>query len=179
MNTEIKILFCSVFLFLSLENGFAQYEYLSQYENLYPGCVDNEESVIFGGSYPNQWPKNLIPPVFPGGGDIQLVRFIANNLEYPEVLDFYTRERVKKTVLVEVVIDRCGKPTRQRVINEEEDDEAIKQYDKEALRIAKQFPVFKPGTVDGTRVKVALVIPFHFNRNTKPVKKEQKRYEDF
>lgn len=165
---------CLCFLFFASGKLFAQ-DYLKQYEDLYQDCVDNEESITFGGIYPNPWPKNLNPPVFPGGGDIQLTRFVHSSLQdedYPDVLDFYTRERVKGTVYVEVVIDRCGRPTRQRVVNAVD-----AEYDEVALRIAKGLPIFKPGSLNGERVKVALTIPFHFLRNTLPPKR--KKYSSY
>ena len=154
------------FLFWTSGKLFAQQD-VSQYENLYQGCSDGEESIIFGGIYPNPWPKNLNPPVFPGGGDIQLTRFVHSNIEYPDVLEYPSRERVKGIVYVEVVIDRCGKPTRQRVV-----ESVDVLYDDEALRIMKGLPTFKPGSLNGERVKVALTIPVHFLRNTLPPKKK-------
>jgi TonB family protein len=146
-----------------------KYAYLKEFEVLYPNCFDNEYSIVFGGTYPQPWPKNLNPPVFPGGGDIQLTRFVHMNAQenYPDVVDYYTRERVKGTVHVEVVIDRCGKPSRQRVVKSVDE-----LYDLEALRIAEGLPVFKPGSINGERVKVALIIPVHFIRNTMPPKKK-------
>ena len=164
------------FLFFVLGTLFAQYEYLAEFENLYPGCEDNEESIIFGGSYPNKWPKGLNLPVFPGGGDIQLTRYVNSNIDYPDVVDFATRERAKGVVRVEVVIDRCGRATRQRLI-----ESVDHLYDMEALRIMENLPVFKPGALDGERVKVALTIPVYFTRNTLPKKKhvEEYNYEDY
>ena len=163
--------------FLLFASGmvFAQsFESLREFEELYPDCVDGEESVIFGGRYPNPWPRDLNLPVFPGGGDIQLIRFVHSNIEYPDVVDFRTRERIKGIVYVEVVIDRCGRATRQRVVNSVDE-----LYDMEALRIMENLPVFKPGALYGERVKVALTIPVHFTRNTLPKKRRSDYYYDY
>ncbi len=151
------------------------YSYLKEYENLYPDCVDNEASIIFGGSYPEPWPGELNLPVFPGGGDIQLSRYVNSNIEYPDVVDYHTRERVKGVVKVEVVIDRCGRATRQKLMNSVDE-----LYDLEALRIMENLPVFKPGSLNGERVKVALIIPVYFNRTTLPKKEvEEYNYDDY
>lgn len=169
------LLLCLCFFLFASGKLFSQ-DYLSQYEELYPGCVDNEESIIFGGIYPNPWPKNLTPPEFPGGGDVQLSRYVHSNVEmdYPNVLDYRTRERIKGTVLVEVVIDRCGRPTRQRIVNSVDEE-----YDMVALNIIQNLPVFKPGSLNGERVKVALTIPVYFMRNTLPPKKKSQQEYDY
>ena len=189
------LLLCLCFLFFASGKLLAQ-ENLSQYESLYEGCVDNEESIIFGEKrgpeVPNPWPRNLNSPVFPGGGDIQLTRFVHSNIEYPDVVDFDTRKRIKGIVYVQVVIDRCGRPTNPRIVSAEAvDTVGVKKkvkyswkdvdgndvwidylYDKEALRIMNGLPVFKPGSVNGERVKVALMIPVHFLRDNLPPKKK-------
>ncbi len=168
------------FLLFTSEILLAQYEYLLEFEELYPGCIDNEESTIYGGSYPNEWPKELNLPVFPGGGEVQLTRFVHSNIDYPDVMisDSDTTEiRLKGIVYVEVVIDRCGRATRQKIVNPVDE-----LYDQEALRIMTNLPVFKPGSLDGERVKVALVVPVYFTRSTLPKKKQPEQeynYEDY
>jgi hypothetical protein len=167
-----KILYIFILIFLSGKTV-AQYEYLLEFENLYEGCLDSEESITFGGTYPNPWPKDLNPPEFPGGGEIQLTRYIHINVteDYPGTYDFVTRELLKDVVQIQVVIDRCGRATRQRIVKSK-----VPEYAERALEIAKQLPVFKPGSLHGERVKVALTIPFYFNRSTIPKKK--KSYDD-
>ena len=164
------------FLFFISGTLFSQYEYLLEFEDLYQGCVDDEESIIFGGIYPDKWPKNLNLPVFPGGGDVQMSRWVNANIDYPDVVDYRTRERVKGIVYVEVVIDRCGRPTRQRIV-----DSVDELYDMEALRIMEGLPVFKPGSLNGERVKVALTIPVYFKRTTliKKKKYDEYNYDDY
>ena len=145
---------------------------LEQYESLYPGCVDNQESTIYGGTY-GAWPKNLILPEFPDGGDVQFTRFIHSNLTYPEVVESYdslTKQPVlaKGVVAVQIVIDRCGRATRQEIIQSVND-----AYDEEALRIMNGLPVFKPGEMDGVRVKVAFIVPVKFSRSRPLPKTEE------
>ncbi len=160
------------FIFSSLPLLAQQYD---EYENLYPGCVDNQESTIYGGTY-GSWPSSLILPEFPGGGDVELTRFVHDNITYPEVIEAYdslTNQPIlaKGVVAIQVVIDRCGRATRQEILQSVND-----AYDEEALRIMNGLPVFKPADLNGVRVKCALIVPVRFNRS-KLVPKEQEIYE--
>lgn len=144
---------------------------LEKYEKLYAGCVDNQESTIYGGTY-GAWPKNLILPEFPDGGDVEFTRFIYHNLTYPEVVESYdsvTKRPVLATgvVAVQIVIDRCGRATRQEIIQS-----VNEEYDQEALRIMNGLPVFRAGEIDGIRVKVAFIVPVKFSRTHLPPKTE-------
>ena len=153
----------------------------AQFEELYPGCIDNEESTIYGGTY-GKWPKELNLPEFPNGGDVQLIRFVHDNLEYPDVIESveYSEDKkdsvvhlAKGTVAVQIVVDRCGKASRAEIIQS-----VNEAYDAEALRILSGLPTFKPGDLDGERVKVALIVPVHFSRSTMPPPPESE-YGDF
>lgn len=141
-----------------------------KYEKLYPGCVDGKESTIYGGTY-GSWPKDLILPEFPDGGDVEFTRFIYANLTYPEVVEAYDSLNnpilAKGVVAVQIVIDRCGRATRQEIIESVND-----AYDEEVLRIMNGLPVFKPGEIKGQRVKVAMIVPVRFSRNTMPKQPE-------
>jgi len=157
------------FLFFTTGTSFAQYDNLLEFERLYPDCVDNERNAtVYGGTYPQPWPKKLVLPEFPGGGEVQFTRFIYHNTEYPDVMETDS-VRLKGVVYVEVVIDRCGRATNQKVLQS-----VHPEYDAEALRILQNLPVFKPGSLDGVRVRVALTVPVYFTRNTMP----RKKYED-
>lgn len=178
---RIKKIFSWVVLFLSLGNASWAQDPLAQFEDLYPGCVDNQESPIYGGTY-GKWPKELNLPEFPGGGDVQLTRYVYDNMEYPEVVESYdtiaaTKEVVpvlaKGIVAVQVVIDRCGRPSRAEVIQS-----VNEAYDAEALRIVSGMPTFKPGDYMGERVKVALIVPVRFTRNKMPPPPESE-YGDY
>lgn len=162
------ILSCIVFLVCSFAlMGQNPYE---MYERLYPGCVDGSESTIYGGTY-GSWPPDLNLPEFPGGGDVELTRFIYDNLTYPEVVEAYDSLNnpilAKGTVAIQVVIDRCGRATRQEIVQSVND-----AYDQEALRIMNGLPVFKPGDLKGQRVKVAYIIPVQFTRDKMPPQPE-------
>ena len=169
MKKNILLLLLTIFSFVTM-NVVAQDPY-AEFEELYPGCVDNEDSPIYGGTY-GKWPTDLNLPEFPNGGDVQLIRFVHDNLEYPEVIESveYSEDKkdsvvhlAKGTVAVQIVVDRCGKASRAEIIQS-----VNEAYDAEALRILSGLPTFKPGDLDGERVKVALIVPVHFSRTTMP-----------
>lgn len=172
------MLFSIALLCMAHLQVFAQYEYLNEFEELYGDCIDNEESTIYGGNYPQKWPKGVRLPEFPGGGDVQFTRYVHANIEYPDVVDSVapsqtpgvedTVYRAKGIVYVQIVIDRCGRSTRQEVVQS-----VNEAYDNEALRIMQNLPVFRAGAVNGERIKVALTVPVYFTRNRlKPVPQE-------
>lgn len=178
--SQVKYIWLFVWFFFSGLFVYAQNNY-AEFEDLYPGCVDNQESTIYGGTY-GKWPKGLNLPVFPNGGDVQITRYVKDNMEYPHVVEAYdtipgTKEvkevLAKGVVAVQVVIDRCGRPTRAEVVQS-----VNGEYDAEALRIISGMPVFQPGDYMGERVKVALIIPVHFNRDKMPPPPESE-YGDF
>lgn len=152
----------------------AQEDY-TKYETLYPGCVDDVGSVIY---YPNKWPADLELPEFPGG-DIELTRFVNQNIEYPDVVDSVTvdslgnetQHRPKGVVLVGFYVDRCGRARDLQIVQS-----VNEAYDNEALRILESLPVFKPGALYGERVKVGLIVPVHFLRNEMPKKPVEDEY---
>lgn len=152
----------------------AQEDY-TKYEALYPGCVDDAGSTIY---YPNKWPADLELPVFPGG-DIELTRFVNQNIEYPDVVDSVTvdslgnetQHRAKGVVLVGFYVDRCGRTRNHQIVQS-----VNEAYDKEALRIMENLPVFKPGALYGERVKVGLIVPVHFTRSQMPKNPNEEEY---
>lgn len=159
----------------------AQEDRYAEFEELYPGCVDDVDSPIYGGTY-GRWPQDLNLPEFPNGGDVELIRFVHANLEYPEVIESveYSEDKkdsvvhlAKGTVAVQIVIDRCGRASRAEIIQS-----VNEAYDEEALRILSGLPVFKPGDLNGERVKVALIVPIHFSRSAMPPPPESE-YGDF
>ena len=148
----------------------------AMYAHLYKDCVDDEESPIYGGSY-SAYPKELNDAQFPGG-DVELSLFIYKNTERQEVYSGEKDEQgndllVTGEVLVQFVIDRCGKPGRFQVVQS-----LTEEQDAEALRVMESLPIFKPASIDGIRVKSAYVAPIKFRWKTMPPKEpEQPSYE--
>lgn len=147
----------------------------NEFANLYPDCEDNEPSKIYE---PNEWPKGLRTPLFPNGGDIEFLRYIYDELgkDYPDVVDSTVAAtddqpekvyRAKGVVMVHITVDRCGKAVNPVVMESVND-----AYDKAALRLMENLPLFKPGALNGVRVKVGMLVPVKFSRSHLPTKYE-------
>lgn len=146
------------------------------YAPLYEGCVDDEPSPIYGGTY-NAYPKDMIDAQFPGG-DVELSLFIHQNTERQEVYSGETDEKGKALlvtgeVLVQFVIDRCGKPGNFQIIQS-----LTEEQDAEALRIMEMLPIFKAATIDGYRVKSAYIAPVKFKWEYMPEPEPEPEYTD-
>lgn len=92
-------------------------------------------------------------PVFPGG-DLELRKYIAENIKYPE-------EAKAKGL--------SGKVFVQFVINKEGYIENVKVargvdplLDAEAIRVVKSLPKWEPGSQRGTPVNVSYTVPIEF-----------------
>ncbi|MBO4805423.1 MAG: energy transducer TonB [Paludibacteraceae bacterium] len=176
-------LFCILLVWMNAGYSYAQYEYLNEFEELYGDCIDDEESTIYGGSY-QKMPRDTRLPEFPGGGDVQFTRYVHSNIEYPDVIDSVvpsqvpggeeTVYRAKGIVYVQIVIDRCGRATRQEVVQS-----VNEAYDNEAMRIMQSLPVFRAGAYNGERVKIALVVPVYFTRNRLKPQPQEVDYYDY
>ncbi len=146
------------------------------YTGIYGECEDDEPSQIYGGSY-SEYPPGLIDAQFPGG-EVELVRYISRNTDIQEV---YSGEYDKNgvpllvtgDVLVEFVIDRCGKPGKFRVVQSLTDEQ-----DAEALRVMETLPMFRAASLDGYRVKSAYIAPIRFLHDRMPKPKEDEYYYD-
>ena len=167
-----KTLFVILSLILGLNLSAQTDRYL--YANLYEGCVDDEPSPIYGGTY-NAYPKELIDAQFPGG-DVELSLFIHQNTERQEVYSGETAENGKPLlitgeVLVQFVIDRCGKPGNFQIIQS-----LTEEQDAEALRIMEMLPVFKSASINGVRVKSAYIAPIKFKWKHMPDPEPEPEY---
>lgn len=93
-------------------------------------------------------------PEFPNGGLPAMVDFIKKNIKYPEVA---RKNGVEGRVIVKVVIDKDGSVTDPVVVR------SVDPYlDKEALRVIRLMPKWKPGTQSGKKVKVYFTLPVAF-----------------
>lgn len=149
------------------------------YASLYEGCVDDEPSPIYGGTY-NAYPKDMIDAQFPGG-DVELSLFIHQNTERQEVYSGEIAENGKPLlitgeVLVQFVIDRCGKPGRFQIIQS-----LTEEQDAEALRIMEMLPIFKAASINGMRVKSAYIAPikFKWKHMPDPEPEPEYNYDDY
>ena len=93
-------------------------------------------------------------PEFPGG-ELELHKFIAENVRYPE--DAKEQKKAGK-VFVGFVIDKEGF-VRDVELRRGIDCESI---NNEALRVVKMLPQWKPGKQSGQNVPVSFVVPINF-----------------
>ena len=92
-------------------------------------------------------------PEFPNGND-GLVKYLSENIKYPKKA---LKNGITGKVFVQFVIDKTGKVTNVTAVRGVE-----KSLDKEAVRVIKSMPKWKPGMKDGQPVKVKYTIPINF-----------------
>lgn len=92
-------------------------------------------------------------PEFPGGMD-KLLLFINDNMQYPAQA---RKKGIQGKVVVQFIVDENGYITEPNILRSVEPS-----LDKEALRITKMFPQWKPGTLKGKAVKVKYTVPVAF-----------------
>ena len=94
-----------------------------------------------------------VMPEFPGGVRAML-DFIKKNIQYPEIA---RKNGIQGRVIVGVVVDKNGSVTNLTILK------SIDPYlDKEAIRVIRLMPKWKPGTQMDKPVKVKYAIPVSF-----------------
>jgi protein TonB len=92
-------------------------------------------------------------PEFPGG-EKALLQYLVSNTKYPEIS---IESDIQGTVYVQFVIDKSGKVTDVQIAR------GVDKYlDKEAIRVVKSMPPWKPGKQRGKAVKVQYFLPVKF-----------------
>lgn len=95
---------------------------------------------------------------FPGGNDL-LIKYISQNLKYPESA---AGKGIQGRVVIRFVINEDG---------DIEDIEVVKslnrECDVEALRVVKSLPRWNPAISDGKPIKIFFTIPISFKLNKK------------
>lgn len=92
-------------------------------------------------------------PEFPGG-DTALMNFISTNAEYPDVA---RENEIEGRVFVSFVIDANGKVSNVSVARGVDPD-----LDREAVRVVRMMPDWKPGKQRGKAVAVTYIVPINF-----------------
>jgi len=95
-------------------------------------------------------------PQFPGG-DIELLKYIKNNLNYPPIA---AENGVQGKVTLRFVVSKSGSVDKVEVVRSL--DTAC---DKEAVRVVKSLPKFIPGKQNGANVSVWYTLPITFKLN--------------
>ncbi len=92
-------------------------------------------------------------PSFPGG-DIELLKFISENLQYPEIAK---ENNIQGKVIMRFCVTYKG--TVDQVSVARGVDPSL---DEEAIRVVKMLPLFKPGKQGGKPVNVWYSLPISF-----------------
>jgi protein TonB len=91
-------------------------------------------------------------PEFPNGNE-GLGKYLSENIKYPKKA---LKKNITGKVHVQFVIDKTGKVTDVVAVRGVD-----KSLDKEAVRVIKSMPAWKPGMKDGAPVKVKYTIPIN------------------
>lgn len=102
-------------------------------------------------------------PEFPGGQQ-GLFRFLSENVKYPQIA---YNNNIQGRVIVQFVVDKDGSVTDVDVAKSGGDP----SLDKEAVRVIKAMPKWRPGMQKGKPVRVRYTIPVNFRL---PQDKKQK-----
>lgn len=92
-------------------------------------------------------------PSFPGGQD-EMLMFVKNNIEYPEIAK---RAGVEGKVFVTFVVDRNGNINNVNVVKG-----IGAGCDEEAVKVIRKMPKWTPGKQNGAPVNVQVSIPIFF-----------------
>lgn len=92
-------------------------------------------------------------PEYPGG-DLELRKFIANHIEYPEEAQ---KSGIQGKVYVTFVVGKDGYVKNAKIARG-----VAPSLDAEALRVVNSLPMWKPGKQRGQYVNVAYTVPINF-----------------
>lgn len=112
------------------------------------GISSDNNSIVDDGNYDNdQLPQFL-------GGEVALMKFIADNLHYP---DSAKAKKIQGRVVVKFVVTKTGEIGEVKIVRSKDLD-----LDKEAVRIVKSLPNFIPGKLNGEVVDMWYTLPIKF-----------------
>lgn len=95
-------------------------------------------------------------PEFPGG-QMALLKFIAKSVKYPVIAQ---ENGIQGRVFVAFVVNKDGSVTDVRIARGVDPS-----LDKEAIRVVKSLPKWKPGMQRGKPVRVSYSVPINFVLN--------------
>lgn len=93
-------------------------------------------------------------PRFSGGGEEELMKWIADSLRYPAVA---MEQGIEGRVVVRFVVRTDGTTSNFEIVRGKHPE-----LDKEALRVVKTLPAFIPGKMNGDPVNVWYIMPVTF-----------------
>ena len=92
-------------------------------------------------------------PEYPGGG-VAIKKYLSTNIVTPYSAFKYD---ISVSVIVNFVINEEGKVEDIKI-----DKPGFKDYDKEAARVIRDMPIWKPGVLNGKKVRAYYSVPFNF-----------------
>lgn len=92
-------------------------------------------------------------PQFPGG-DATLMKYLNNNINYPQEA---MKNGLEGRVIVQFVVTKNGTIGEVKIIRSVDPE-----LDKEAIRLCKSLPKFTPGRMNGKAVNVWYTLPITF-----------------
>lgn len=93
-------------------------------------------------------------PSFPGGNQA-LFSYLQENLKYPAVAQ---ANGIQGRTLVTFVVEKDGSITNAQVVRSAGDP----SLDREAVRIIRTMPRWRPGKIQGQTVRVQYTVPINF-----------------
>lgn len=94
------------------------------------------------------------PPVFPGGGDAAVLKWINSHLRYPQEAK---ENGIQGTVLLRFVVTKTGSVGDVQILKHVDP-----LLDREAVRVVKELPKFNPGRQSGKPVDTWFQVPVRF-----------------
>ena len=95
-----------------------------------------------------------VMPEFPGGKKA-LYKFLSDNIKYPESAK---KKKIQGTVWVSFIIEKDGSISHIKV-----EHGISPELDKEAIRVIKSMPRWKPATLRGKPVRIVSLLPVKFS----------------
>lgn len=92
-------------------------------------------------------------PMFPGG-ETELLKYISDHTQYPEVAK---ENNIQGKVIVRFCVTSKGGVDKVEILKSVDPE-----LDKEAIRVVKTLPAFKPGKQGGKPVPVWYMVPINF-----------------
>lgn len=92
-------------------------------------------------------------PEFPGG-IVEFMKWLTRNLQYPVLAQ---KQKIQGKVIVSFIVNKDGTISNPKV-----DRSVDPLLDREALRVVKKMPRWKPGIMDGKVCRTMFAIPINF-----------------
>lgn len=96
-------------------------------------------------------------PEYPGGTDA-FIQYLSENIKYPETA---RKNKITGKAYITFIIEKDGEVTNVQLLRGFNDE-----CDKEALRVVREMPNWKPGKQRGKAVRVQYNVPIKFTLDT-------------